>query len=88
MTREEINKIPFHFASHLSLTDQYQLMYVDDSGRLAICEITERISEFETGKVHREYRIDNKWYKTKKAFEKALEKIPAWTFRKKKGGEQ
>lgn len=75
MTLEEIKKIPFHFASHLSMTDQYQTMYVDDSGRLAICEITERISEFETGKVHYEYRIDNKWYKSKKAFEKALEEI-------------
>jgi hypothetical protein len=87
MTREEFKKIPFHFASHLSLTDQYQTMYVDDSGRLAICEITERISEFETGKVHREYRIDNKWYDDKADFENALERIPAWTFRKKKGGE-
>lgn len=83
MTREEIKKIPFHFASHLSLTDQYQTIYVDDSGRLAICEITERISEFETGKVRIEYRIDDKWYKTKKAFEKAME-----TFEYKKGGEQ
>ena len=83
MTQEEIKKIPFHFASHLSLTDQYQTMYVDDSGRLAICEITERISEFETGKVHREYRIDDKWYKTKKTFVNALE-----TFEYKKGGEQ
>lgn len=83
MTQEEIKKIPFYFASHLTLTDQYQTMYVDDSGRLAICEITERISEFETGKVHQEYRIDDKWYKTKKAFEKAME-----TFEYKKGGEE
>lgn len=88
MTREEIKKILFHFASHLSLTDQYQTMYVDDSGRLAICDITERINEFETGKVRREYRLDDKWYDDKADFEKALESIPAWTFRKKKGGEQ
>lgn len=83
MTLEEIKKIPFHFASHLTLTDLYQTMYVDDSGRLAICEITERISEFETGKTTREYRLDSKWYKSKKAFVKALEKIPAWTLIKK-----
>jgi len=83
MTKEEIKKILFHFASHLTTSDQYQTMYVDDSGRLAVCDITERISEFETGKTRREYRIDDKWYKTKKAFEKAME-----TFEYKKGGEQ
>lgn len=83
MTKEELNKIQFRFASHISLADQYQTMYVDESGRLAICDITERISEFETGKVRREYRIDDKWYKTKKAFEKAME-----TFEYKKGGEK
>lgn len=81
MTKEEMKKIPFHFASHLSMSDQYQTMYVDDSGRLAVCDITERISEFETGKTRREYRIDDKWYKTKKAFEKAMER-----FEYKKGG--
>lgn len=83
MTKEEMKKISFHFASHLSISDQYQTMYVDDSGRLAVCDITERISEFETGKTRREYRIDGKWYKTKKAFEKAME-----TFEYKKGGKQ
>lgn len=88
MTQEELKKIQFRFASHLSMTDQYQTMYVDDSGRLAVCDITERISEFETGKVRREYRIDGKWYDDKAEFEKALESIPAWTFRKKKGGKQ
>lgn len=83
MTKEELEKIPFHFASHLSLTDQYQTMYVDDSGRLAVCDITERINEFETGKTRREYRIDDKWYKTKAAFERAMQ-----GFEYKKGGEQ
>ena len=88
MTKEELKKIQFRFASHLSMSDKYQTMYVDESGRLAICEITERINEFETGKVHREYRLDSKWYDDKADFEKALEGIPAWTFRKKKGGEE
>ncbi len=83
MTKEELKKIQFRFASHLSMTDQFQTMYVDDSGRLAICDITERISEFEVGKTRREYRIDSKWYKTKKAFEKAME-----TFEYKKGGKE
>lgn len=83
MTKKELEKIQFRFASHLSTTDQYQTMYVDDSGRLAVCDITERISEFETGKTRREYRIDGKWYKTKKAFERAMQR-----FEYKKGGEQ
>ena len=83
MTKEELKKIQFRFAQHLSMSDQYQTMYVDDSGRLAVCDITERISEFETGKVRREYCIDGKWYKTKAAFEKAMQ-----GFEYKKGGEQ
>lgn len=75
MTKEEIKKIQFRFASHLSLTDQYQTMYVDESGRLAICDITERISEFEVGKTRREYRIDDKWYKTKAGFVRAMQRF-------------
>lgn len=75
MTKEEFRKVPFHFVLHSTTEKEYKFMYMDDSGRLAICRIIERISEFETGKVRYEYRIDNKWYKYKKAFEKALEEI-------------
>lgn len=75
MTKEELRKVPFHFVSHLTMVKEYKTMYMDDSGRLAICKIVERISEFETGKVCYKYRIDKKWYKSKKAFEKALEEI-------------
>ena len=34
MTYDEIKKIPFHFVSHLSLEDEHQAVYADDSGRL------------------------------------------------------
>lgn len=87
MTLEELKKIPFHFESYLSMTHKYQTTYVDDSGRLAICDITERINEITTGKKTREYRIDGNRYISPDTFVKALEKIPAWTLIKKEGEE-
>ena len=87
MTKEELKKIPFHMVSHLSLENEHRTTYSDDSGRLGFCDITPK-KEFDFGKSRRVFRLDSKWYDDKAEFEKALEGIPAWTFHKKKGGEQ
>ena len=57
MTQEEIKKIPFRFASHLSMTDQYQTMYVDDSGRPKHVskELYDRIGEMVTNALKAKY---------------------------------
>jgi hypothetical protein len=50
MTYEELIKIPFHFVSHLSLENEHQSVYADDSGRLGFCDITKK-KGFEFGKL-------------------------------------
>ena len=72
MTIEEFEKVPFRMALHLAMADEYVGTYVDESGRLGFVIRTERVNEFETGKVRKEYRIDSKWYKSKKKFIEAL----------------
>lgn len=74
MTYEELIKIPFHFVSHLSLENQHQSTYADDSGRLGFCDTTKK-KGFKFGKTVRSYRIDSKWYDKKEDFIKALEKF-------------
>lgn len=87
MTKEELKKIPFHMVSHLSMENEHRSTYSDDSGRLGFCDITPK-KGLEFGKSRRVYRLDSTWYEKKEEFIKALENIPAWTFRKKKVGEQ
>lgn len=71
MTYDEVKKVPFHFVSHLSLENEHQSVYADDSGRLGFCDITEK-KGFEFGKSKRVYRIDSNWYESKEDFLKAL----------------
>ena len=73
MTKEEFEKIPFHFVSHLSMADEHIANYSDDSGRLGICVITPKKDDFTFGKSTTHYRIDNKIFKTKGKFLEALE---------------
>ena len=82
MTYEELKKIPFHMLSHLSMENEYRTTYSDDSGRLGYCDITPK-KGFVFGKARRVFRLDSTWYENKEDFIKALERIPAWTFRKK-----
>lgn len=82
MTKEELEKIPFHMVSHLSLEDEHRATYVDDSGRLGFCDITPK-NGFKFGKSRRVFRLDSTWYDNTDDFIKALKKIPAWTFRRK-----
>lgn len=86
MTKEELKKISFHMVSHLSMENEHRITYSDDSGRLGFCDITPK-KGCKLGKSSRVFRIDSIWYENKEDFIKALERIPAWTFRKK-GGEE
>lgn len=72
MTQEELEKIPFHFVSHLSMVDEHVATYSDESGRLGFCKITPKKDEFTFGKSRTHYRIDEKIFKTKEKFLEAL----------------
>ena len=73
MTKEELEKIPFHFVNHLSMVDEHVANYSDDSGRLGFCVITPKKDDFTFGKSRTHYRIDDKIFKTKEKFLEALE---------------
>lgn len=78
MTLEELKKVPFHMVCLLALAHEHSCTYASEDGRLGFCDHTPVIGdpEFrEFGKPRRHWRIDNKVYKTKAAFLKALEQF-------------
>ena len=74
MTIEEFDKIPFRFLSHISQESVHIANYVSEDGRFVISRITSKQGE-EFGKARIHYRIGDKWYKSRKKFLEALEKV-------------
>ena len=72
MTWEELEKVPFHFVSSVSMADAHTLTYSSKDGRLGFCVITKVKDEFEFGRSYRHFRIGDKWYKSRKKFDEAL----------------
>ncbi len=72
MTLEELNKVKFHLIGSLALENVHFLTYASEDGRLGICDRTPKNTNGRFGKTCRHYRIDDKVYKTKKAFEEAI----------------
>lgn len=74
MTKEEFNKIPFRFLSHISQESAHIANYVSKDGQFVISRITSKHGE-EFGKTRIHYRIGSKWYRSEKKFLEALEKV-------------
>lgn len=72
MTKEELQKIPFHFVSSLSMEDEHMLSYESEDGRLGFCDHTPKRKNGDFGRTYRHWRIDNKVYKKKEKFIEAL----------------
>lgn len=74
MTIDELEKIPFHFVSHLSMTDMHCTTYMSDDKRFGFSDHV----PYKDGhpdrrnKAYRSYMINGKWYQTKKKFLEAL----------------
>ena len=75
MTIDELKKVKFHMVSHLSMVNEHQCVYADDSGRLGFADITKKNKRGEFGKSRRVYRIDSTWYETKEDFIEALKRF-------------
>ena len=86
MTEEELKKVKFHFFSHLSMEDEHRTTYVDDSGRLSICECVPMGRSQK--KPYRVYRIDDTWYEKYENFITALKRFGFGPQLPKKGGKQ
>ena len=76
MTKEEFDKIPLHFSYHISMAGWNELAYVSDDNFFGVTRITDKDEETgEYGKTRVHYRIGDKWYKSRKKFLEALEKV-------------
>ena len=71
MTKEELQKIPFHFVSHMSMEDEHTSTYASPDNRLGFCDHT-IYKDGQPYRTYRHYRIDLKIYKSKKKFEEAI----------------
>lgn len=88
MTIEELEKIPFHFVSHLSMVDEHCTTYISEDKRFGFSDHV----PFTDGhpdrrkKAYRTYMINGKVYKTMAEFLEALEDVGKMEVLK--GGEQ
>lgn len=73
MTIEELQKVKFHFVSHLSMADEHCTTYASEDNRLGWCEHVPFKDGEPYGRSTRHYRIDTKVYKSKKKFLEALQ---------------
>ena len=81
MTKEELQKVPFHMVGHLRTDKMHYLNYSSEDGLLGFCDCTPILKHGQYGKTRRHWRIGGKVYKSDKAFYEALAE---WT----KGGEK
>lgn len=73
MTIEELQKVKFHFVSHLSMVDEHCTTYASEDNRLGWSEHVPFKDGEPYGRHTRHYRIDTKVYKSKKKFLEALQ---------------
>lgn len=72
MTKEELQKIPFHFVCSAAWEDEHTLTYESEDGRLGYCDHTPRRKDGQFGRTRRHWHIEGKVYKTEEKFLEAL----------------
>lgn len=76
MTREELEKVPFKYAGHLSLEGQHQSSYYNEKYGFSMVVVTKmNRGGMEAGKSHREYCYKNKWYRRIDKFLEAIKDV-------------
>lgn len=70
MTKEEIDKIPFAFSSHLSMVDKHCTTYIASHGGhlFGMCRHVPYKNDEPKGKPYTHYMVDGKVFKSKKKF--------------------
>jgi hypothetical protein len=74
MTTEELEKVPFHFVSHMSMEDEHVTTYASEDNHLGICDHT-IYRDGQPWRTYRHWRIGKKIYKTKKKFIEAIKEL-------------
>ena len=75
MTIEELEKVPFHFISHLSMEDEHSTTYASEDGMIGFCDYQPYRYGKPYGKSYRHWYIDGSVYKTWKSFVEALKDV-------------
>ena len=75
MTLEELNKIPFSVAGHVSYDDEHCTTYTSADGRFGFCDHVPMKDGEPHGRSYRHWRIGAKVYKSLKKFIEALKEI-------------
>lgn len=75
MTDKEIKLINFTSVSHMSMGNEHIVRYNSESGRIGVCHHVPYQNGGQFIRAYTTYRIDDKIYKTKKAFIQALKEL-------------
>ena len=72
MTAEELEKVPFHFVSHMSMEDEHTTTYFSEDNKIGFCDHTPYRNGQPHGRRYRHYWLNVKVYKSEKKFIEAL----------------
>jgi hypothetical protein len=75
MTIEELQKVPFHFVSHMSMEDEHTTTYASEDGKIGFCDHVPFKNGEPHGRSYRHYWLNGKFYKTKKKFIEAIKEL-------------
>ena len=75
MTTEELQKVPFHFVSHMSMEDEHVTTYASDDNKIGFCDHVPFKNGEPHGRSYRHYWLNGKVYKTKKKFIEAIKEL-------------
>lgn len=72
MSIEELEKVSFHFQSHMSMEDEHTTTYFSDDNKIGFCDHVPFKNGEPCGRATRHYWLDGKVYKSKNKFLEAL----------------
>lgn len=76
MTKEELAKVRFKCAGHISLEGEHQTSYYNEQYGFSMVEVTKmKRGGFDVGKSHREYCYKGKWYRKLDKFLEAIKDV-------------
>ena len=75
MTREELNKLPFHMVYHASLSDKHVAIYLNIKYKIFMYKITKKKDDYTFGRTLTHYEYQGKVYKSLPKFLEVIKDI-------------